>query len=219
MKTARIPETDHGIQGEPTVEVFDRFARNMRDQGWNNLKELLSCGITGGSALEIGPGPGYLGLEWLKQSPKSHVTGCEISPDMLHLAERNAAEYGFSNRAAYVLGSCLNMPFEDAIFDAVFSNGSLHEWEDPVKAFHEIHRVLKPGGRFFVSDMRRDPNPLLKWGIYLTTKPKEIRPGFLTSLQAAYTEAELKELLMQSPLHNARIVQGPFGLYFTGEKP
>ena len=200
------------------MELFDRFARNMRDHGWNNLNALLSSGITGGSALEIGPGPGYLGLEWLKTASGSHVTGCEISPDMLRLAERNAAEYHFSERTSYVLGSCLHMPFEDGKFDAVFSNGSLHEWEDPAKAFREIHRVLKPGGRYFVSDMRRDPSPLLKWGIYLRTKPKEIRPGFLTSLRAAYTEVELRELLLQSPLHNAHIVQGPFGLYFTGER-
>ena len=75
MKTARVPETDHGIQGELTVELFDRFARNMRDHGWNNLNALLSSGITGGSALEIGPGPGYLGLEWLKTASGSHVTG------------------------------------------------------------------------------------------------------------------------------------------------
>ena len=41
----------------------------------------------------------------------------------------------------------METPFEDGRFDAVFSNGALHEWDQPEKVFDEVHRVLKPGGR------------------------------------------------------------------------
>jgi ubiquinone/menaquinone biosynthesis C-methylase UbiE len=77
---------------------------------------------------------------------------------MQALAGRNASEYGFSDRTDYRLGQGDRLPFADGSFDAVFTNGSLHEWEHPLETFNEIGRVLKPGGRYFISDLRRDMN-------------------------------------------------------------
>lgn len=218
MSKQRIVETNEGIQNEFTVEVFDNFARTMRDKGWNSVESFIKAGITGGNVLEIGPGPGYIGLEWLKKAPDAKLTACEISPAMIKTAEKNAREYGFEKRVSYVEGNCMQMPFQDGVFDAVFSNGSLHEWENPVRVFNEIHRVLKPGGRFCIADMRRDVNPAIKWLIYSSTKPKEIRPGFISSLNASYTAGELKELLSGSELKNAEVQKEFFGLLISGRK-
>lgn len=135
MAKQRIIETNEGIQDELTVEIFDNFARIMRDKGWNNVDSFIKADITKGNALEIGPGPGYVGLEWLKRFPDATLTGCEISSEMIKLAEKNARDYGFTKRTNYVEGNCMKMPFADSSFDAVFSNGSLHEWEDPIKSF------------------------------------------------------------------------------------
>lgn len=218
MTKERIIETRDGIQDALTVEVFDRFARGMRDKGWNNVASFLAAGITGGRVLEIGPGPGYVGLEWLKACPEGMLTALEISPEMIRLARQNAAEYGMSGRVVYTEGNALSMPFAEGSFDAVFSNGSLHEWENPACVFGEIARVLKPGGRYCVADMRRDVNPLLARWIGATTKPKEIRPGFWTSLRAAYTKPEMTELLKQTPLADAKVQEEFFGLFISGVK-
>ena len=218
MVKPRVIETNEGIQGELTVEIFDRFARGMRDKGWNNIDSFIKAGITKGNVLEIGPGPGYVGLEWLKHCPESTLTGCEISREMIKMAQKNAMEYGFESKTNYIEGNCMQMPFPGNSFDAVFSNGSLHEWENPVKVFNEIHRVLKPDGLFCITDMRRDVNPLIKWMIYHSTKPKEIRPGFLTSLNAAYTVSEMRELLSRSELKSAEVGGKFFGLCISGRK-
>ncbi len=218
MIRQRVVETNQGIQGTDMVEIFDRFARNMRDKGYHPVEGIVRECIHGGRALEIGPGPGYVGLEWLKRCPKAMLTGLEISPDMILLARRNAEGYGLSARAEYALGSGLQMPFPDDSFDGVFSNGSLHEWEDPARVFDEILRVLKPGGRCFVVDMRRDVNPLVKWMIYGTTQPREIRPGFLTSLAASYTVSELEAISKRSQLQGVRVRPEFFGLTLTGGK-
>ncbi len=218
MSKQRMAETNEGIQGELTVEIFDRFAKTMRDKGWNNVDSFLKAGITKGNVLEIGPGPGYVGLEWLKKAPGSTLTGCDISRGMIKLAEKNARDYGCETRASYVEGNCMQMPFKDKAFDAVFSNGSLHEWEDPVSVFNEINRVLKTEGLFCITDMRRDVNPLIKWLIYSSTRPKEIRPGFLTSLNASYTVRELKKILDQSTLKNYTVQKEFFGLCIRGGK-
>jgi ubiquinone/menaquinone biosynthesis C-methylase UbiE len=218
MTKQRVIETNEGIQDGLTVEIYDRFSKIMRDRGWNNVDAFLKAGIDGGNVLEIGPGPGYVGLEWLKATSGSTITGCEISREMIRLAEKNAREYGFEARTNYVEGNCMEMPFAEGSFDAVFSNGSLHEWEEPVRVFNEIARVLKPGGRFFISDMRRDVNPAVKWLIYFMTKPKEIRPGFLTSLNASYTIDEMDSLVAQSTLKNAAVIRDFFGLSVSGVK-
>ncbi|WP_283610785.1 class I SAM-dependent methyltransferase [Faecalispora anaeroviscerum] len=121
---------------------------------------MIASGIQGGNVLEIGPGPGYVGLELAKKLSLASLTGCEISSAMIRFAEKNAAEYGISAR--YVPGNCMKMSFEDDSFDTVISNGSLHEWENPIRAFNEIYRVLRTGGRYCITDLRRDVHPLKK---------------------------------------------------------
>ena len=66
MTRSRVPETDQGIQGRITVEIYDQMQRRLRDKGWIETRDITKSGITRGLALEIGPGPGYLGLEWLR---------------------------------------------------------------------------------------------------------------------------------------------------------
>ncbi|MFV0241822.1 MAG: hypothetical protein ACK5H4_17510 [Lacrimispora sphenoides] len=77
MKKQRIIETNEGIQDKLTVEIFDNFARIMRDKGWNSVNSFMKAGITKGNVLEIGPGPGYVGHEWLKKFPDAALTGIE----------------------------------------------------------------------------------------------------------------------------------------------
>ncbi|GLB29399.1 hypothetical protein LAD12857_13220 [Lacrimispora amygdalina] len=216
MTAARIVETNEGIQSEVTAEIFDEFAKGMRDKGWNGVTEMISSGIHGGDILEIGPGPGYVGLELAKQINPRTFTGCEISPAMIRIAEKNAKEYGIAAR--YVQGNGMNMPLPDVSFDCVISNGSMHEWENPVEVFDEIYRVLRPGGRYCITDMRRDIGFLKRYMIYFSTKPKEIRPGFLSSLNASYTQEEIQKLLDSSRLRDGTVKKDFMGLSITGEK-
>ncbi len=216
MVKMRIIETDEGIQDELTVEAFDIFAREMRDKGWNGVDEMIASGIEGGDLLELGPGPGYVGLELTKKISVNSLTGCEISPAMIQIAKKNAVEYNFP--ADYVLGSCMQMPFENESFDTVISNGSLHEWENPLQAFGEIYRVLRHGGRYCITDLRRDVHPLKKAMVYQATRPKEMRRGLVTSLNAAYTLSEITELLRHSELSSAVVSSDFFGLCISGKK-
>lgn len=218
MVNPRVEETGEGIQDKLTVDVFDRFQRRFRDKRMMETASIIKSGITGGTALEVGPGPGYLGLEWLKKTSGTSLKGLEISPEMIKVAERNAAEYGFESRASYVLGDASVMPFEDGAFDAVFSNGSLHEWADPEAVLSEVFRVLKPGGRYFVSDLRRDTNPLILLVMKAMTKPREIRPGLKTSINAAYTRDELLALISMTALDGGGVRNSLFGLELTGQK-
>jgi ubiquinone/menaquinone biosynthesis C-methylase UbiE len=86
MTRPRVPETDQGIQGKLTVAIYDQMQRRLRDKGWMQTKDIIKSGITKGIALEIGPGPGYLGLEWLKNTQGTTIRGIDISADMISIA-------------------------------------------------------------------------------------------------------------------------------------
>jgi ubiquinone/menaquinone biosynthesis C-methylase UbiE len=214
----RVVETTEGIQGEFTVEVYDKMMRNLRDRGWIETDLILKTGINHGLSLEIGPGPGYLGLEWLKKTEGTTLRALEISADMIEMAEKNAIEYGLRNRVKYVEGDAQKMPFEDNTFDGVFTNGSLHEWSQPSRIFNEVYRCLKPGGKYLISDMRRDMNPFVKWFLKLMTKPKEIRPGLISSINASYTVQEIQSILSKTDLKSSKVKKTTMGFITTGEK-
>jgi ubiquinone/menaquinone biosynthesis C-methylase UbiE len=218
MVKPRVPETEDGIQGEFDVRTYDKFMRGMRDRGWMETNEIIRAGITSGLALELGPGPGYLGLEWLKKTTGTYLKGLDISENMIELATQNAREYGFMDRVEYVRGDACEMPFEDAFFNAVFSNGSLHEWARPDEIINEIGRVLKPGGRYCITDMKRNMSPFVKSFLWIMAKPRNIRPYLVSSINAAYTKDEIEELLSGTKISGWQIDENPIGLTISGRK-
>jgi len=218
MTKSRIAETDHGIEGEFNVNKYDQMQRNFRDKGIMQTDNIIRSGLNYGSVLEIGPGPGYLGLEWLKKTRGTLLIGVEISKDMIILANKNAADYDLCDRVSYVETNARRLPFPDKSFDGVFTHASLHEWSEPIIIFNEIHRVLKPGGYFYISDLRRDISWFIKQLMNVMVKPREIRPGLHTSLRAAYTVKEISEMLTRTPIKIAQVTANPFGLQIKGRK-
>lgn len=109
------------------------------------------------------------------------------------------------------------MPFPDGIFDAIITHSSLHEWVDPIAVLLEVHRVLKPGGQYCIIDLRRD---LSKEAISFMRNNinMEMRKGFANSVRASYTSAELRQLLVDTPLAGAKVQDIELGLYLSGEK-
>ncbi|NLW75252.1 MAG: class I SAM-dependent methyltransferase, partial [Methanomicrobiales archaeon] len=140
------------------------------------------------------------------------------SSAMIRLAEKNSHEYNLSERVIYKEGNALSMPFEDNAFDSAFSNGSMHEWEDPEKVFSEIFRVLKPGSTFSVSDLRRDLSPEIYQFMLGSCQGPEIKKGFQTSVQAAYTKDELEILLQDIGFTWVQVITHPYGLIVVGKK-
>ena len=218
MFETRIPETSDGIQDEIVVECYDHMQRGMRDQGHLPVDDIRRSTKDGDHALEIGPGPGYFGLEWLSKTKKTILTGLEISPAMISLAEKNANEYHLSSRVTYQEGNALQMPFSNDTFDIAFSNGSLHEWEDAKQVFAEIHRVLRPGGKMIITDLRRDLSPEIYRFMQDCCESPEIKEGFTTSVQAAYKKEELESILSHITFSTVQVIAHPYGLVVIAEK-
>lgn len=218
--TARIPETDEGLQGRELAQKYDDMQRHLRDQGWlqEKVDDILAAEINHGTALEVGCGPGYLGLEWMAQTATStQLVGLDISKFMLERARLNAANYGVADRCRYDFGNALDLPYRSRTFDHAVSASSLHEWSDPVAVLSEIRRVLRPGGRYCISDLRRDIDrttlQFMKANI-----AADMRPGFRTSIKSAYLHTEVLEILRHSGLADATVREVQMGIVISGRK-
>jgi len=107
----------------------------------------------GERVLDLGCGAGTDSLvAVLMVGPEGTVTGIDMTPEMLEKARGGAAELGVEN-LTFVEGEAERLPFPDASFDVVISNGVIDLVPDKDAVFGEIHRVLVPGGRIQIADV------------------------------------------------------------------
>ncbi len=104
----------------------------------------------GESILDIGCGPGYLTLELARQATHNgRVIGIDTSQPMLEVATARCEEFG---NTSFHLADATSLPFEDASLDAVAVVQVYLFVPDLTRAFAELARVLKPGGRAVIVD-------------------------------------------------------------------
>jgi len=107
----------------------------------------------GERVLDLGSGAGTDSLvAALQVGPSGSVTGVDMTPEMVAKARAGAAELGLAN-VAFVEAEAEQLPFADASFDVVVSNGVIDLIPDKDAVFAELHRVLVPGGRIQVADV------------------------------------------------------------------
>jgi SAM-dependent methyltransferase len=107
----------------------------------------------GERVLDLGSGAGTDSLVAAQMvGDQGHVTGIDMTPEMLAKARSAATAMGVSN-VEFVEGEAERLPFPDASFDAVVSNGVIDLIPDKDAVFAELHRVLAPGGRMQIADV------------------------------------------------------------------
>ncbi|MDY6878047.1 MAG: class I SAM-dependent methyltransferase [Chloroflexota bacterium] len=100
--------------------------------------------------LELGCGPGHLWLENLHRIPENwEITLSDLSAGMLQETRQSLCDSQGCFRFEVI--DAQSIPFEDESFDAVIANHMLYHVPDRARAFSEIRRVLRFGGRFYAS--------------------------------------------------------------------
>jgi ubiquinone/menaquinone biosynthesis C-methylase UbiE len=183
------------------------------------IKDTLS---KGGDVLEVAPGPGYLALE-LAKSNIYRVTGLEISKTFIEIAQDNAKKANVD--VQFRQGNASEMPFEDKTFDFIICVAAFKNFSQPVEAIREMYRVLKPGGKACIVDLRRDV-PLeqidkhIKDDLHMrgfnTYFTKMVFRSFL--LKNAYSKAEIEGLVSQTSFVQAKILEDTLGMDIWLEK-
>jgi ubiquinone/menaquinone biosynthesis C-methylase UbiE len=158
--------THHHIGNVPAMfegrgsRIYDFVARRLMRGLYSRIADdLVEVIPDGGDVLDVGTGPGVLLVELAGRRPDVRLTGIDLSADMIAAAERNVS--GFGDRTSARVGDVTDLPFPDGSFDVVVTSLSSHHWDNPVAAVPELARVLRPGGRFYVYDLRFAPFDVL----------------------------------------------------------
>lgn len=121
----------------------------------------LGCGTptvhaslrAGETVLDLGSGAGIdVFLAAREVGDTGRVIGVDMTPEMLDRARENAQRHAITN-VEFRQGDIESMPVENATVDVVISNCVINLAPDKAKVYGEMYRVLRPGGRFVVSDM------------------------------------------------------------------
>jgi arsenite methyltransferase len=163
-KYARVADSPQGLFAYPTGRA------GIEGLGYDPAlvdtlpEEVISsyCGVgnpfslgpinKGEAALDIGCGAGVdTIIAGIMVGPTGKVVGIDVVPEMLQRAESNLSMTDL-HHVAFKKASGENLPFEDAEFDVVISNGVINLAPDKVVLLNEVMRVLKPGGRLMLAD-------------------------------------------------------------------
>mgnify|MGYP001047578494 FL=1 len=140
----------------PFSRLYDRYANRIFVKWFRQIATDIKDRQISGVILDMGTGPGRLPIEIAKHVAKVEVIGIDISKDMVKIARKNAEEEGVTDRVSFKVGSVYNTGFDDCSIDLVVSTGLVHHLGEPLNAFNEAYRILKPGGEAWLYDGRQD---------------------------------------------------------------
>jgi ArsR family transcriptional regulator len=136
----------------------ERFATHGTDAGqlvpgrsWAAWGRALGMLLPPWRVADVGCGEGYLTVETARWA--SHVVAIDRSADVLARARALASRRGVSN-VSWEVGEIEQLPIADASVDVALLSQALHHADDPARALAEAYRVVAPGGRLLILDLR-----------------------------------------------------------------
>jgi ubiquinone/menaquinone biosynthesis C-methylase UbiE len=194
------PADESGVFG---ATLYDQAAREEVPAA--AVSASLGCGVPtavadlheGETVLDLGSGAGAdVLISARRVGPAGKAIGLDMTDEMLELARVNAAEAGVEN-VEFVKGYLEDMPLADATVDVVISNCVINLSGDKRRVIRETARVLRPGGRFAVSDVIADPD--------MDEQTRADMVAWTGCVAGALTDAEFRAALHDAGLEDVEI--------------
>jgi len=190
-----------------TKKSLDRF----KELAQRTARELAP----GSNVLEVAPGPGYYAIELAKLG-NYKINGLDISKTFVEIARAHAAKTGV--RIDFEQGNASNMPFPDNTFDFIVCCAAFKNFTQPERALEEMYRVLRPGGKALIVDLRKDtPIETINQAVNaMNVDPVNRVITKLTFrfmlLKRAYTRGGFEQLIAKTPFRDFQIQENLIAL-------
>ncbi len=212
---------EHAIKAYKGVGMEGRIARWYATQTSRSMEEYRTLARRiarqiprDARVLEVAPGPGYFSIE-LARLGEYRITGLDISHTFVEIARRNAM--GAGAQVDFREGNAAAMPFDGGSFDFLLCRAAFKNFSEPVRALQEMHRVLAPGGRGLIIDLRRDASSdsirdavnAMQLGAMNRIFTKLTFRFML--LKRAYTRSDLERFVAQTQFDSVGLKEDPVG--------
>jgi ubiquinone/menaquinone biosynthesis C-methylase UbiE len=214
------PHRDRAIEGLMAKWYASNTSEMMKD--YVELARRVAGELPEGSrVLEVAPGPGYCSIELAKLGSYA-ITGLDISHTMVKMAHKNAVEAGV--RVEFKQGSASKMPLQNGSFDFLLCRAAFKNFGQPVEALREMCRVLRPGGRGLIIDLKGDASPkevsaaVDSMGVSGVNKLLTKLAFRTVLLRSAYTRAQFEAMLAQTEFSWVEIAENGVGFEISMTK-
>jgi ubiquinone/menaquinone biosynthesis C-methylase UbiE len=211
-----------GMNGFIATWYAKNTQKNM--EAYHRSAQLVAERVSeGATILELAPGPGYLAIELAKLG-NYRIVGLDISATFVEIAQEKAKEAGVD--IDFRLGNAAHMPLADGIFDFIVCSAAFKNFAEPVQALDEMFRVLKPGGKALIIDLRPDAS-IEEIDTHIREDLALTGMNFLLTkwafqhmlLKRAYTKDEIRQFASRSKFRTCTIDDDAIGMHIGLEKP
>ena len=209
MSEERVP-ADYTEMDPLGARRFDKKVKeNFMPAVISTVKQIIEdYGILEGVCVDVGCGTAVFAIELCRHS-KLRIYALEKEKTILEVARMNIEKEGLADKIIPILGDAHNLPFDNDFADFIISRGSYHCWEDKVRVFKEIYRVLKKEGTGFIGG---------GFGRYVTEEElkrmKSLRDHSLGEDAKTYSSPDmLKEVIYKANISNFRIINDKAGFW------
>ena len=193
---------------QEAAEAYDAMGHGEVDQAF--VDRVVTLGASAGHFLDVGTGPAQIPILLAQCCPDIHITAIDLSEEMLKIAKRRVADAGLTDRITLERVDAKTLPYPDNTFDGLISNSIVHHIHEVLTALKEMGRVTRPKGPVLIRDLIRPETPADAQAFvnkYAADDTPYQQKLYYDSFLAAFTIAEVNEMLTQMDMPDATVVQ------------